>query len=99
MAIGDDAIAAGMSVLNGTEQADDIDLYINETRDFIAQRTSEVVPIAKGGTGATTALLARHYLNINATNVPTGTSNVQNDLNYLYNEIVLLKARVTAIGG
>lgn len=44
MATGDDAIAAGMPVLTGQEQADDIDLYINETRDFIAQRTQRTSP-------------------------------------------------------
>ncbi len=44
MAIGDDALNAGMPVLTGTERADDIDLYINQTRDIIAQRTQRTSP-------------------------------------------------------
>lgn len=44
MAIGDDAVNAGMPVLTGSEQADDIDLYINETRDIIARRTQRTSP-------------------------------------------------------
>lgn len=63
MAIGDDAIVAGMSVVDGsTTQADDIDLEINRTRDYIAQRTNAVTPIAKGGTGASDAASARSNL-------------------------------------
>ena len=65
MAIGDDALAAGMTLVDGsTVQADDIDLEINRTRDYIAQRTSAVVPIASGGTGATSAASARSNLSV-----------------------------------
>jgi hypothetical protein len=62
MPIGDDAVAAGMPILDGSEQADDIDLHINETRDLIAQRTNAVTPVLKGGTGATDAAGARANL-------------------------------------
>lgn len=64
MAIGDDALAAGMTLVNGNtpNSAPAIDDYINETRDLIAQRTSAVMPIAKGGTGQTTAAAARGAL-------------------------------------
>lgn len=61
MAIGNDALAAGMTLVNGNtpNSAPAIDDYINETRDFIAQRTNAVTPIEKGGTGQTTAVAAR----------------------------------------
>ncbi|WP_336625589.1 MULTISPECIES: tail fiber domain-containing protein [unclassified Microbacterium] len=64
MAIGDDALAAGMTLVNGNtpNSAPAIDDYINETRDLIAQRTSAIMPIAKGGTGQTTAAAARGAL-------------------------------------
>lgn len=65
MAIGDDALAAGMSLVDGaTVQADDIDLEINRTRDYIAQRTNAITPISKGGTNATTAAAARSNLSV-----------------------------------
>jgi hypothetical protein len=64
MPIGDDALAAGMTILDGSEQADDIDVYINETRDFIAQHAGGVAPVAKGGTGSSTAAGARANLDV-----------------------------------
>lgn len=67
MAIGDDAIAAGMAIVAGTAQANTIDTEINRSRDYIAQRTSAVTPITKGGTGATTAAAARTNLGCAAT--------------------------------
>lgn len=69
--IGDDALAAGMPLVNGNAagSAPAIDDYINETRDFIAQRTSAVTPIAKGGTGATDAAAARGNLAVPETAV------------------------------
>jgi hypothetical protein len=55
MAIGDDAIAAGMDVVLGTELASTIDTEINLTRDYIAQRTPDLeaadIPITSS-TGA-----------------------------------------------
>lgn len=64
MATGDDALAAGMDILDGTEPANTLDTEVNKTRDYIAQRTSAVTPIAKGGTGAETAAQARQNLGV-----------------------------------
>lgn len=64
MAIGDDAANAGMDVLTGTELANTIDTEINKSRDYIAQRTSAITPVAKGGTGAATAAAARANLDV-----------------------------------
>lgn len=83
MATGDDALAAGMQIMTGTEPANTIDTEMNLTRDFIAQRTNSVTPVAKGGTGATTAAAARSALGITAANIPSTGTDVQGDLNYL----------------
>lgn len=65
MATGDDAIAAGMDVVDGaTTLASTVDTEINKTRDYIAQRTSTVTPVSKGGTGATSAGAARTNLGL-----------------------------------
>lgn len=64
MANGDDALAAGMDVLDGNEDRREGYDEINKTRDYIAQRTSAVTPIEKGGTGASTAETARAALGI-----------------------------------
>lgn len=71
MAIGDDALAAGMPLVNGNaaNSAPAIDDYINETRDLIAQRTSTVTPVDKGGTGATNAAAARANLGVTRENL------------------------------
>jgi len=66
MANGDDAAAAGMDVVPGTADIRDSYDEHNKTRDYIAQRTSTVTPIAKGGTGATTAAAARANLGAQA---------------------------------
>jgi len=59
MAIGDDAAAAGMDTVNpltdNVQQGAD---HHNLTRDYVAQRTNAVQPVAKGGTGANTAAQA-----------------------------------------
>lgn len=65
MANGDDAAAAGMLILTGNELAKTLADEINRTRDYIAQRTSAVTPVAKGGTGADTAAAARANLGVN----------------------------------
>lgn len=62
MATGDDAIAAGMDVVSGTADRRQGYDEINKTRDYIAQRTSTVQPVSKGGTGATNAATARTNL-------------------------------------
>lgn len=71
MAIGDDAISAGMTLVNGAAagSAAAIDDYINRAEDYIANgptywKPSVVVGIADGGTGATTASAARTALGI-----------------------------------
>ena len=62
MAVGDEALAAGMAIMSGSELANTLDTEMNKTRDYIAQRTNAVAPVAKGGTGATTASAARTNL-------------------------------------
>lgn len=37
MATGDDALAAGMALVPGTGKSSDLDMYDNQTRDYIAQ--------------------------------------------------------------
>lgn len=64
MAVGDDALAAGMAIMSGSELANTLDTEMNKTRDYIAQRTSAVTPVAKGGTGATNASSARSNLGL-----------------------------------
>jgi hypothetical protein len=75
-----------MAYVAGSTAANTIDTELNITRDYIAQRTSAVTPITKGGTGAITASAARAALGITATTVPSGVglgSNVQADLDYV----------------
>lgn len=82
MAIGDDALAAGMALTAGTVAANTIDTEINKTRDYIAQRTNAVVPIGSGGTGATTASAARAALGVTAelaTKLTKSTTDYNND--------------------
>jgi hypothetical protein len=71
MAVGDDAAAAGYSLVNGASGLiRDGDLEMNRTRDYIAQLKALItIPwsIAKGGTGATTAAGARTALGLKGT--------------------------------
>lgn len=64
MAIGDAATAAGIPLIASTADVREGYNHHNETRDIIAQRTAEVTPITKGGTGATSASEARSALGI-----------------------------------
>lgn len=64
MANGDKALAAGMDVVAGTADRRLGYDEINKTRDYIADRTSAVTPIEKGGTGATNAAAARAALDV-----------------------------------
>jgi hypothetical protein len=68
MATGDDALAAGMDTVDPvTDLVKDGAEEINKTRDYLAQRTSEVIPVASGGTGATNAAGARTNLGLAGT--------------------------------
>jgi hypothetical protein len=68
MAVGDDAVAAGYTILNGSvDLVKDGDTEINRTRDWIAlvkNMIQAVQSVATGGTGATTAAGARTNLGI-----------------------------------
>jgi hypothetical protein len=81
MAVGDDAAAAGYSLVSGTTGLiKDGDLEMNRTRDYIAQVKNlipAIWPINKGGTGADTAAGARTNLGLKgaitiSTGSPTG---------------------------
>lgn len=96
MPAGDDAAAAGMDLVPGSTQADEIDTEINKTRDYIAQRTSAITPIAKGGTGADTvsgartnlgAAAASHTHPATAISTSGGASNVQADQDYIVGQL------------
>jgi hypothetical protein len=75
VAIGDDAVSAGIDLTPGNGQASDIDLYINRLADEVARRTKF--------TSGSTALAIRQALQITAGNTPTTTADVQTDLDFL----------------
>ena len=84
MAIGDDAVAAGIPlVIGATDLVKDGADHHNETRDEIARRTYAILPVSKGGTGSNTPATARSNLGIVAANIPTVSTNVQEDIDYL----------------
>lgn len=70
MAIGDEAVAAGFPLVPNTGEEGKVKYgarEINRTRDFVAQVKTLIVsvwPIAKGGTGASTAAGARTNLGL-----------------------------------
>lgn len=45
MAVGDDALAAGMDLVTGSELANTIDTEINKTRDYIAQLETTLMAV------------------------------------------------------
>jgi hypothetical protein len=84
MAIGDDAVAAGMSIVNATTgKVIDGATEINRSRDYIAQRTNAITPITKGGTGATTATGARTNLDVRQRLFAVGSDGV-NDIRLVW---------------
>lgn len=70
MAVGDEATAAGFPLVPNTGEEGKVKYgarEINRTRDFVAQVKALIVsvwPIAKGGTGASTAAGARANLGL-----------------------------------
>lgn len=67
MAAGDDAAAAGYTVQPGTIAANTIDTAMALIQDDLANKTGtkgQPVPVAKGGTNATTAAAARTSLGV-----------------------------------
>lgn len=64
MATGDAALAAGMDLVDGNSPANTLATEDNKTRDYIAQRTNAITPVAKGGTGADNAEAARANLGL-----------------------------------
>lgn len=69
MAIGDDAVAAGMTLVPGGASANTLDTFDNETRDFVARfgiKPGTALALARGGTGAATAAGARTALGVPA---------------------------------
>ena len=84
MPIGDDAASAGMDVVNPlTDLVKDGADEITKTRDYIAQRTSAVQPVAKGGTGATNAADARTNLDVRARLFAVGSDGL-NDIKLVW---------------
>lgn len=53
-----------MDLVSNSSPANTLGTEANKTRDYIAQRTAAVQPIAKGGTGATSASAARANLDL-----------------------------------
>lgn len=94
---GADAVAAGMDLVPGSGLASDIDEYINQTRDYIAQRTSTVTPVAKGGTGANTAAGARTNLDVPSKSEAV-TANSSNTIKLGWNTPVPLRLNVNIDG-
>lgn len=79
MAVGDDAVEAGYSLVPDTGEEGRVRWgarEINRTRDFIAlvkESVLSVWPVNRGGTGGTTKAQARTNLGINSgTTNPTG---------------------------
>ena len=64
MATGDEAAAAGLLVYTGNENANELWVRDNERGDELARVKTAVIPLARGGTGATTAAGARAGLGI-----------------------------------
>ena len=63
---GSAATTAGFYTATGSEPAKDLDAWVNYALDKAALATDTVLPIAKGGTGATTPAGARTQLGLSA---------------------------------
>jgi hypothetical protein len=67
MAVGDDAVAAGLPLVPATGLVEEGYIEINRTRDEVAQARALVLPvwpITRGGTGAANAAGARSNFGI-----------------------------------
>jgi hypothetical protein len=70
---------------------------LNKTRDYIADRTSTVTPVAKGGTGATTATGAKIALEVAADKIfRPGGDTIETTLNYLGSQDTAIGAAAAA---
>ena len=76
MAIGDDAVASGYSLVPGSGEDGKVKhgaREINRTRDYVANVKTEVRPVSYGGTGASDKNAAKANLGITyGTADPTG---------------------------
>ena len=88
MAVGDEAVGAGFSLVPDTGTEDAKVRYgareINRTRDFVAQVKALVLaiwPVARGGTGASNIADARINLGITSgTALPSNASGADGDI-------------------
>lgn len=87
MAIGDDAAAAGYSLVPNTGEEGKVRYgarEINRTRDYVAQVKNLILavwPVSRGGTGGTTKATARSNLGITSgTSVPANSVGENGDV-------------------
>lgn len=103
MATGDDATAANIPLVPATADVREGYNHHNETRDLIAQRTSAVTPVAKGGTGGTTPSEARNNIGAaerNAFGFPKAVAQLSaHEIGIYYNEAAQRFVIRRALGG
>lgn len=82
MAVGDAAVADGQSLVAGSAAANTLDALINQVKDDIAARHTEVRSIARGGTGGSSASAARTALGINPANIGAAADDIGTGLEF-----------------